>query len=112
MASNRLLELTALAMIGEGVIGVAYPEKHLRLWNVGPQRLRSLVAALAAHPRLMRLTFGAEALAGLWLAQRELKSGEATPDEAGRSLTSEPAETPRAEPDAEEGGRVAAEASA
>src|SRR5690606_15292304 len=43
MAAKHVVEIVALMVIGEGVIGVIDPERYLRLWRVGPQPLRELV---------------------------------------------------------------------
>jgi hypothetical protein len=73
MATRHWVEMAAMMVIGEGVIGVAHPERYLRLWRVGPKPLRTLVDAAARHPSAMRFVFAAQIAAGYWIARRQLE---------------------------------------
>lgn len=73
MVARRLLELLALTMIGEGVVGAIKPREYLLLWKVGPRPLRDFVQRCADRPELMRGVFTAQISLGAWLALRQLK---------------------------------------
>ncbi|HEY2841628.1 MAG TPA: hypothetical protein VGJ26_20885 [Pirellulales bacterium] len=62
---ERTMEVTALAMIGEGMLGLIRPRRHLHLWNFGPAGYRKMVNAMEEHPDAMRLAFAAELGLGL-----------------------------------------------
>ena len=70
MFSNQLKEVAAMAVIGEGVVGILYPGRHLLIWQFGPRAYREFVGELVKHRALMRLMFAAEAGLGLWWAAR------------------------------------------
>lgn len=70
--TNRSLEVLALAMIGEGLVGLIRPRRYSIFWKVGPQPLRDFMELLAEHPDLTRLLSVAELGTGLWLALREI----------------------------------------
>jgi hypothetical protein len=70
MVGKRLLELLAIAMIGEGAAGVIRPSRYLLLWRLGPQWLRDWVDQMAANPRFMRLLFLSEFAIGMLIALR------------------------------------------
>lgn len=64
-----LKDLAAMFLIGDGVIGLVTPERHVRRWL----RWRSLgPAGDARHRRraALRAAAGAEAVIGLWFASR------------------------------------------
>lgn len=71
MNALRWKELLAISMIGEGTLGMVFPEEHLALWHVGPGPLKSLVRGLERRPGLTRLLAIAEACAGFALARRQ-----------------------------------------
>jgi hypothetical protein len=68
--NNRFMEILAVGMIGEGIIGAIRPRRYLRLWRFGPKAYRDFIDALARRPRATRLMFAAEAGLGVWLALR------------------------------------------
>jgi hypothetical protein len=72
--NKRLKELGAMMMVGDGVLGMATPERHCRLWQVGPEPWQQLVEQFAERPGLTRLLGAAEVALGLWLAAHQ-KSG-------------------------------------
>lgn len=71
MAARRLKELVAIALVGDGVVGLAAPRRHSLLWDFGPWWYRKTLEALAGRPNLVRALAGVEALGGLWLALRQ-----------------------------------------
>ena len=70
-SKQRIKEVIALAMIGEGIIGSLRPRRYLRLWRFGPQRYRKFIDTLVEHPTATRLLCAAEAGAGIWWALRQ-----------------------------------------
>jgi hypothetical protein len=71
MNTRRLIELIALVMIGDGMLGFFKPRWHSLLWDVGPAPFRNLMENLAAHPDNARLLYAAEVGLGTWLASRQ-----------------------------------------
>lgn len=65
----RLSDLTAMAMIGDGVLGAVIPERHVSRWIMG-SREHQPMRVFVDHPRLTRVLGAAEAAAGLWWAAR------------------------------------------
>jgi hypothetical protein len=43
-----------MLMIGDCVLGIVAPERHVRLWEVGPRRLRKAFERLVERPNLTR----------------------------------------------------------
>jgi hypothetical protein len=69
---KRLLELFGLMLVGDGLLALLAPNRHCRLWKVGPQGLRDLVDEFAEHPAVTRWVGVAEAFAGVALAKSQL----------------------------------------
>ena len=51
MIVKRLWELAALLMIGDGMVGLLQTERHLWLWERGPERYRELMTFKARIAR-------------------------------------------------------------
>ena len=71
MTIQHLKELTAMAMIGEGVLALLYPEAHVQLWDFDAPGYHEVVETFAQRPGLTRLVGALEAGAGLWWAARQ-----------------------------------------
>ena len=71
--NNRFMEIFAIGMIGEGIIGAIRPRRYMRLWRFGPKAYRNFIDALADHPQSTRLMCSAEAGLGVWLALRNTR---------------------------------------
>ena len=69
--SRRIKELVAIAVIGDGVVGLVAPRRHSLLWKVGPGGYQEVVRWFAERPVLVRLLAGAELGLGLMLALRQ-----------------------------------------
>ena len=65
---NHILELVAIAMIGDGVLGVLFPKGHARLWKVGPQVWQDATEQFAKNPDATRIGSAIELLLGIVLA--------------------------------------------
>jgi hypothetical protein len=68
---RRLVDLGALVLIGDGVMGLLKPRWHSLLWNFGPQLARAATEELADHPNTARVVYFAEAAVGIALAMRQ-----------------------------------------
>jgi hypothetical protein len=71
--NSQLMELLAIGMIGEGIIGAIRPRRYMRLWRFEPKAYRNFIDALADHPQATRLMCAAEAGIGVWLALRNTR---------------------------------------
>ena len=65
---NHILELVAIAMIGDGVLGVLFPKGHARLWKIGPQAWQDATEKFAENPDATRIASAAEIIVGVVLA--------------------------------------------
>lgn len=72
MPTRRLLEVLGMLMVGEGVLMLLYPRRHLALWEGGPWWYREAVEGFIRYPNLTRAVGGLEAGLGLWLATRQM----------------------------------------
>lgn len=68
MLKNHLLELVAIAMIGDGVLGVLFPKGHARLWKIGPSAWQDATEKFADNPEATRILSLAEIIIGVVLA--------------------------------------------
>lgn len=71
MAERRLLELLAILMVGDGLLALLYPRRHLRLWRFGPRLYEEIVDWQIARPTITRLIGAGVLGAGLLLAERQ-----------------------------------------
>ncbi len=73
METKQIKETIGLALLGEGIMGLLYPQKYSLLWKIGPASLRETMEKAAENPELMRLIYAAEAGLGLWLAKSQVE---------------------------------------
>lgn len=66
--ARRLIQLGALFLIGDGVMGLLKPRWHSRLWHFGPELARAATEELADHPNTARAVYLAEAAIGIAIA--------------------------------------------
>ncbi len=71
MISKLLKESLAMAMIGEGLLTLAFPKQHLMVWDTGPKAMRNLTEFLAERPEFTRALAGIELALGFLLAYRQ-----------------------------------------
>jgi hypothetical protein len=69
--SEQVKDLTAVALIGDGVVGMLRPQAHCLHWRIGPKAFRNFIDLFVAHPHLTRALAGIETGFGIWLAARE-----------------------------------------
>ncbi len=68
LMTRRLIQLGALFLIGDGVMGLIKPRWHSLLWHFGPQLAKAVTEELADHPNTARAIYLAEAVAGVAIA--------------------------------------------
>jgi hypothetical protein len=74
LATKRLLELSAMMVIGDSVLGLVAPTQHVRLWKAGPRPFRNAVEALEERPKITRSLSLAGLGLGLWWAACQYRS--------------------------------------
>lgn len=67
-ALRRAVEVGALVLIGDGVMGLIKPRWHSRLWHFGPRLVKTAMEELAEHPNTARAIYLAELGIGIGLA--------------------------------------------
>lgn len=68
LLGRRLVQLGALFLIGDGVMGLLKPRWHSLLWHFGPEVVRAATEELAEHPKTARSIYLAEAALGIAVA--------------------------------------------
>jgi hypothetical protein len=71
MVTRRMIQLGALFLIGDGVMGLLKPKWHSLLWHFGPELARAVTEELADHPKVARSVYLAEAVVGIVVAARQ-----------------------------------------
>ena len=71
MVLKRLVQLVALLMVGDGVVGFFKPRWHSLLWDIGPQLYRAVMLKAARNPATARWVYAAEVVAGALLASQQ-----------------------------------------
>jgi hypothetical protein len=71
LIARRLMQLGALFLIGDGVMGLLKPRWHSLLWHFGPQLARAATEELAEHPNTARALYLAEVAIGVAVAARQ-----------------------------------------
>lgn len=71
MVQQRIAEIAALLLIGDGMVGMLQPERHTRLWRRGPAPYRAAMEPFVRHSWLPRILGAVETGAGLWWASRQ-----------------------------------------
>lgn len=66
--SGRAVEMAAVFMIGDGVLGLLQPERHVDLWETDAAGAEVLVAPFRGRPTRRRLYGALQLAAGLALA--------------------------------------------
>ncbi len=61
-------ETVAMVLIGDAVLGLVRPRRHVARWQIGPWA--PAMAWMRQRPTLTRALAGAELAAGLWYATR------------------------------------------
>jgi hypothetical protein len=69
--NRRLIETVAMAIIGDGVLCMVSPRRHVSLWLSGPRWWRRGFEPFIRHPDLTRLLGSVGVAFGLWLAWKQ-----------------------------------------
>ena len=69
--AQRLKDMAAMALVGDGVLALLMPDRRMRVWYQGPGWWETAIGALLKRPNLVRVLAVAEAGVGIWLASRE-----------------------------------------
>lgn len=83
MIAERVKECIGMMMIGDGVLGLVSPQRHVALWESGPPWWRSMMEPFVDRPTLTRCVGAALLAGGLWLACCQT----ASPRHDGESLS-------------------------
>lgn len=67
---KRAAEMAAVFMIGDGLLGLTQPDRHVELWRSNIPAVDILVRPFADRPGRRRLYGALQATAGLLLAAR------------------------------------------
>ena len=65
---RRVVQLGALFMIGDGIMGLIKPRWHSLLWHFGPELAKAATEELAEYPKMARSIYLAEAAIGVAIA--------------------------------------------
>jgi hypothetical protein len=68
LGTRRVIELGALFLIGDGIMGLIKPRWHSLLWHFGPPLVQAVTEELADHPNVARGIYAAEAALGIAIA--------------------------------------------
>ena len=71
LITRRVIQLGALFLIGDGVMGLIKPRWHSLLWHFGPELAKAATEELAAHPKTARSVYLAEAALGIAIASMQ-----------------------------------------
>ncbi|MGQ0533047.1 MAG: hypothetical protein ACT4OF_10215 [Caulobacteraceae bacterium] len=64
-------ETLAMLMIGDGVLMMLQPRRHVTLWDAGPEAWRKMIGYFEDRPALTMGLGALQAAAGVWLASRQ-----------------------------------------
>lgn len=71
MVQQRIAEIAALLLIGDGMVGMLQPERHTRLWRRGPTPYRAAMEPFVRHRWLSQVLGAMETGVGLCWASRQ-----------------------------------------
>jgi hypothetical protein len=66
-----LRHITAMVLVGDGLLALASPKREALAWRFGPEPFRSLMGYMADRPNLTRWVGATQIAAGIWLATRD-----------------------------------------
>jgi hypothetical protein len=67
---RRLVECVAMLMIGDGILAVIMPERHMKVWHKGPHLWEMMMRQFIKRPEMTRWLGAVELATGIWLAQK------------------------------------------
>lgn len=82
MKWSQIKYLTAMMLIGDGVLAMLRPHRDAQAWRMGPQPWQALMEYLSDHPDMLRAIGAAEAAVGLMIAASEGTAEDKMAEEA------------------------------
>jgi hypothetical protein len=67
----RWRHVTAIVLIGDGLLALLTPERDALAWRMGPEPFRSLMSYMAKRPSLTRWVGATQIAVGIWWALRD-----------------------------------------
>ena len=67
----HLKHITAIVLIGDGLLALVNPERDALAWRMGPEPFRSLMSYMAKRPTLTRWVGATQIAVGIWWVLRE-----------------------------------------
>ncbi len=67
----RMKHITAMVLVGDGLLAMMAPQREARAWRMGPEPFRTLLSFMAKRPELTRWVGAAEVAVGIWWVLRE-----------------------------------------
>jgi len=67
----QMKHLTAMVLVGDGLLTMAAPKRDARAWRMGPEPFRTLMSVMASRREWTRWVGAAEVALGVWLALRD-----------------------------------------
>jgi hypothetical protein len=65
---SRWKHFTAMAVIGDGIMGLVHPTRSAKAWHYGPEPWKNLMESLEERPNLTRAISAAQVIGGiLWV---------------------------------------------
>lgn len=83
MKWSQLRYLTAIVLLGDGILAMLRPHRDAHAWSMGPQAWKDLMQYLSDHPEMLRaigvaeVAFGFALIASRGTAAEELAKAEA-----------------------------------
>ncbi len=68
---RRINEVIAMMIIGDGVIALVAPRRHMLLWSFGPEGYKKMMNWFAERPGLIRAVSAAQIAGALLFALRQ-----------------------------------------
>lgn len=81
---SRWKHFTAMAIIGDGIMGLIHPKRDAKAWHYGPEPWKNLMQSLEDRPNLTRAISAAQVVGGiLWVLHSSKQESEAKTVEGG-----------------------------
>jgi hypothetical protein len=75
---SRWKHFTAMALIGDGIMGIIHPSRDAKAWHYGPEPWKNLMQSLEDRPNLTRAISAAQVVGGiLWVLHSSREDSKA-----------------------------------
>jgi hypothetical protein len=75
---SRWKHFTAMAIIGDGIMGLIHPRRDAKAWHYGPEPWKNLMQSLEDRPNLTRAISAAQVVGGiLWVLHSSREDSKA-----------------------------------